>query len=280
MAEASAIAVGEEPRDRVHRDAARCAARACQHRRRDGRHGAVADARAPDPAERPARSRPAARRCRCRCGPPDQIVNGVVIPIESDLNAVVLLLIPLDDAQTLCAMLGVEAGTEIAIRRSRRSATCSAPPTWMCSLAMTGFSMDLRPPELVTDMLASIVASLLAATAGYSDTALMLDTRSRPHDRALRALVPADPARGLDAQPARAARARRGLGGASRGSERLAGAWDKSNNSCCLSPKDARWRARVPATSRTPCAHRCARAPRARRGRCRRAASRGRAGRA
>ncbi len=109
-------------------------------------------------------------------GPPDQIVNGVVIPIESDLHAVVLLLIGLDDAQTLCGMLGVEAGTEIGDSALAEIGNVLGA-SYMDALAgMTGLSMDLCPPQLVTDMLASIVASLLAATAGYSDTALMLDT--------------------------------------------------------------------------------------------------------
>jgi chemotaxis protein CheY-P-specific phosphatase CheC len=41
---------------------------------------------------------------------------------------------------------------------------------------MTGLSLLLCPPQLVTDLLAAIVASLLAEAAGSSDTALVLDT--------------------------------------------------------------------------------------------------------
>jgi chemotaxis protein CheC len=46
-------------------------------------------------------------------GPPEQMVTGVVIPLEGDIEALVLLLIPTEDAETLCSLLGVEAGTEV-----------------------------------------------------------------------------------------------------------------------------------------------------------------------
>jgi chemotaxis protein CheY-P-specific phosphatase CheC len=41
---------------------------------------------------------------------------------------------------------------------------------------MTGLDLELCPPQLVTDLLSSIVASVLAAAAADTDTALVLDT--------------------------------------------------------------------------------------------------------
>ena len=44
-------------------------------------------------------------------GPPEQEVTGVAIPLAGDMDAVVLLVFPVEDAGTLAGMLGVEAGT-------------------------------------------------------------------------------------------------------------------------------------------------------------------------
>jgi chemotaxis protein CheY-P-specific phosphatase CheC len=48
---------------------------------------------------------------------------------------------------------------------------------------MTGLSLLLCPPHLVTDLLAVIVTSLLAQAAGTTDTALVLDTQFSLADR-------------------------------------------------------------------------------------------------
>src|SRR3954452_317569 len=45
-------------------------------------------------------------------GPPEQEVTGVAIPLVGDMDAIVLLVFPVQDAAALCGMLGVEAGTE------------------------------------------------------------------------------------------------------------------------------------------------------------------------
>ncbi len=109
-------------------------------------------------------------------GPPDQIVTGVVIPLQGDLDAIVVLLISSKDAQTLCSLLGVEAGTEVGESALSEIGNILGA-SYMSALAgMTGLSLELCPPQLLTDLLASIVASLLALTAGDNDTALMLDT--------------------------------------------------------------------------------------------------------
>jgi chemotaxis protein CheC len=109
-------------------------------------------------------------------GPPDEIVTGVVIPIEGDMQALVVLLIPGDAAQTLCALLGVEAGTEDGESAISEIGNILGASYMSALSGMTGLSLDLCPPQVLTDLLASIVTSLLALTAGDSDTALMLDT--------------------------------------------------------------------------------------------------------
>lgn len=109
-------------------------------------------------------------------GPPDQIVTGVVIPLQGDMDAIVVLLISSEDAQTLCSLLGVEAGTEVGESALSEIGNILGASYMSALSGMTGLSLELCPPQLLTDLLASIVASLLALTAGDSDTALMLDT--------------------------------------------------------------------------------------------------------
>lgn len=110
------------------------------------------------------------------CGPADATVSGVVIPLEGDIAGLVLLLIPTEHAEKLCRLLGVEPGSEVG-----DSALCEIGnilgTSYLNGLAaMTGIDLGPCPPHLTTDMLGAIVATLLAQTAGYSDTALVLDS--------------------------------------------------------------------------------------------------------
>jgi chemotaxis protein CheC len=112
-------------------------------------------------------------------GPPEQDVTGVAIPLAGDMDAVVLLVFPVEDAGTLAAMLGVEAGTEDAVSALSEIGNILAA-SYIGSLgAMTGLELDLTPPQTVTDMLAAIVATVLASRAEGTDTALILDSELR-----------------------------------------------------------------------------------------------------
>jgi chemotaxis protein CheC len=112
-------------------------------------------------------------------GPPEQQVTGVAIPLAGDMDAVVLLVFPVQDAGTLAAMLGVEPGTEDAISALSEIGNILAA-SYIGSLGMmTGLELDLTPPQTVTDMLAAIVATVLASRAQGTDTALILDSQLR-----------------------------------------------------------------------------------------------------
>jgi chemotaxis protein CheC len=105
----------------------------------------------------------------------------VVIPLEGDIAGIVLLLIPTEHAEKLCRLLGVEPGSEVG-----DSALCEIGnilgTSYLNGLAaMTGIYLGPCPPHLTTDMLGAIVATLLAQTAGYSDTALVLDSELDLH---------------------------------------------------------------------------------------------------
>ena len=94
-------------------------------------------------------------------GPAERIVTGVVIGVRGDMTATVLLLLGERDAATLCGMLGVDPADEMAASALG---------------AMTGLEMEPEPPQSATDMLAAIVASVLAGRAGADDIALVLDS--------------------------------------------------------------------------------------------------------
>ena len=109
-------------------------------------------------------------------GSPDEDVTGVVIPLAGDMDAVVLLVFPVQDAGTLAGMLGVEPGTEDAVSALSEIGNILSA-SYIASLgAMTGLELDLTPPQTVTDMLAAIVATVLASRAQGTDTALILDS--------------------------------------------------------------------------------------------------------
>jgi chemotaxis protein CheC len=109
-------------------------------------------------------------------GAAEQEVTGVAIPLAGDMDAVVLLVFPVDEAGALCAMLGVEPGTQDAVSALGEIGNILAA-SYIGSLgAMTGLDLDLTPPHTATDMLAAIVASVLATRAAGTDTALILDS--------------------------------------------------------------------------------------------------------
>jgi chemotaxis protein CheC len=112
-------------------------------------------------------------------GAAEQEVTGVAIPLAGDMDAIVLLVLPVEDGGALCGMLGVEAGTEDAVSALGEIGNILAA-SYIGSLgAMTGLNLDLTPPQTVTDMLAAIVASVLATRAADTDTALLLDSELR-----------------------------------------------------------------------------------------------------
>ncbi len=109
-------------------------------------------------------------------GPPDASVTAVLLPIFGDLDAIVLLLFQPDDVLKLCSLLGVDGESEMGLSALGEIGNILGSAYVGALGAMTGLSLEPRPPETATDMLAAIVSSVLAAGAGESDLALMLDS--------------------------------------------------------------------------------------------------------
>ena len=109
-------------------------------------------------------------------GSPEEDVTGVVIPLQGELDAVVLLVFPVADAATLCGLLGVEAGTDVGLSALSEIGNILGASYVGAIAAMTGLELDLTPPQTVTDMLAAIVSTVLASRAAETDTAMILDS--------------------------------------------------------------------------------------------------------
>ena len=109
-------------------------------------------------------------------GAPEDVVTGVVLGLEGDIDALVLLLIPIKDSETLCQLLGVEAQTEVGDSALSEIGNILGTSYLNALAMMTGLDLMPTPPALTTDLLGAIVASVLAQAAGETDLALVLDS--------------------------------------------------------------------------------------------------------
>jgi chemotaxis protein CheC len=109
-------------------------------------------------------------------GAPEDVVWGVVVPVTGQVDATALLVIAEADAATLCTRLGVEADTDTG-RSALGEIGNIMVGSYVGALAtMTGFELDLRPPQSTRDMLGAVVSSVLAAHSDEHDPALVLDS--------------------------------------------------------------------------------------------------------
>jgi chemotaxis protein CheC len=111
-----------------------------------------------------------------QAGAPDEVVSGIALELDGDVDGLVLLLVPMKDATTLCELLGVEAGTDVGDSALGEIGNILGTSYLNAIVSMTGLSLMPTPPFVATDLLGAIVASLLAQTAGDSDLALVLDS--------------------------------------------------------------------------------------------------------
>jgi chemotaxis protein CheC len=109
-------------------------------------------------------------------GEPDALRHGVVVPIVGDFRAIVLLLFPDDDARKLCAIYGIEPST--ADGKSMLGEVGNILGTnYINVLAqMAGMQLQPEPPQVVEDMLGSILSSVLIGRGEDIEEALILDS--------------------------------------------------------------------------------------------------------
>src|SRR4051795_11392403 len=113
-------------------------------------------------------------------GAPEDVVWGVVVPVCGQVDATALLVIGDDDARTICSMLGVEADTDTG-RSALGEIGNIMVSSYVGALAtMTGFELDLRPPESTRDMLGAVAlcaAHALATPDPLVDPSRMIAAR-------------------------------------------------------------------------------------------------------
>jgi chemotaxis protein CheC len=109
-------------------------------------------------------------------GDPEAEYTGVVLGVVGDMPASVLLLFTPKDAELMCGLLGVEAGTEIGVSALMEIGNIVGSSYINALAEMTGMALEPAPPGAATDMLGAIVESVLAERAGASDAALLLDS--------------------------------------------------------------------------------------------------------
>jgi chemotaxis protein CheC len=109
-------------------------------------------------------------------GPAERVVTGVVIGVHGDMTATVLLLLGDGDAATLCRLLGVDPADELAASAVGEIGNIVGASYINALSAMTGLTLEPEPPQSATDMLAAIVATVLAGRATGDDIALVLDS--------------------------------------------------------------------------------------------------------
>jgi chemotaxis protein CheC len=110
------------------------------------------------------------------CGRPDDAATSVVIPLDGDIDGVVLLLIDPEGADALCQLLGVEAGSEIGESALREIGNILGTSCLNALASMTGLHLEPCPPHLTTDMLGAIVSSLALSHTAAAELVLVLDS--------------------------------------------------------------------------------------------------------
>jgi len=109
-------------------------------------------------------------------GDPEAEATGVVLGVLGDMPASVLLLFSPRDAELMCGLLGVEAGTEIGTSALMEIGNIVGSSYINALAEMTGLALEPSPPAAATDMLGAIVQTVLAERAGAGDMALLLDS--------------------------------------------------------------------------------------------------------
>jgi chemotaxis protein CheC len=115
-------------------------------------------------------------------GQPEELRHGVVVPIVGEMEAIVVLLFPDADARALCGLYGIEPSTPDG--RSMLGEVGNILGTSYINVLAQMASMQIEPtpPQVVEDMLGSILSSVLIGRGEDIDEALVLDSRLAVED--------------------------------------------------------------------------------------------------
>ena len=118
-------------------------------------------------------------------GAAEDVVWAVVVGVAGDLEATALLVFSEADAEAVGGLLGVEPDSEQG-RSALEEIGNILVASYVGALgSMTGFVLDLRPPASARDMLAAVVATVIAARSDGRDVAIMLDSELKVEHEAI-----------------------------------------------------------------------------------------------
>lgn len=109
-------------------------------------------------------------------GEPDALRHGVVVPVIGDLEAIVLLLFPNEDATRLCAIYGLEPDTPDGASMLGEVGNILGTNYINALGQMVAMELEPAPPQVVQDMLAAILQTVLLGRGEDVDAALILDS--------------------------------------------------------------------------------------------------------
>jgi chemotaxis protein CheC len=109
-------------------------------------------------------------------GPPEQEITGIMLGVEGEMPACVLMLLTPENADKVCVMLGLPPESELAPSALGEIGNVVGTSYLNTLAGMTGLEIEPTPPATVTDMLGAIVESVLAVRAASSDRTLLLDS--------------------------------------------------------------------------------------------------------
>jgi chemotaxis protein CheC len=109
-------------------------------------------------------------------GEPDELRYGVVVPMVGDFDAIVVLLFPEDDAKKLTGIYGIEPSTPDGYSMLGEVGNILGTNYINALAQMVGMEMEPQPPQVVEDMLASILSTVLIGRGDDVEEALILDS--------------------------------------------------------------------------------------------------------
>jgi chemotaxis protein CheC len=109
-------------------------------------------------------------------GPAESVVTGIALGVLGDMPSIVLMLLTPSDASAICGLLGLEPDSEYAESALGEIGNVVGTSYLNALADMTGLELEPTPPATATDMLGSLVQTVLASRASASDSALLLDS--------------------------------------------------------------------------------------------------------
>lgn len=109
-------------------------------------------------------------------GAPEELRFGVVVPVVGEFEAIVLLLFPEPDARTLCGIYGIEPSTPDGYSMLGEVGNILGTNYINVLSQMVDMVMEPEPPQVVEDMLGSILSSVLLGRGEDVEAALILDS--------------------------------------------------------------------------------------------------------